>query len=86
MKVKIHNIDNNAVGELDLADSVFAVTPRRDILFRMVMWQQAKARAGTHKAKTIADISGTTRKPHAQRAPAMHVRAAVVRRNSARAR
>ncbi|QQR68738.1 MAG: 50S ribosomal protein L4 [Alphaproteobacteria bacterium] len=67
MKVKIHNIDNNAVGELDLADSVFAVTPRRDILFRMVMWQQAKARAGTHKAKTIADISGTTRKPHAQK-------------------
>jgi large subunit ribosomal protein L4 len=33
----------------------------------MVNWQLAKRRAGTHKTKTIGDISGTTKKPFKQK-------------------
>ena len=40
---------------------------RRDILARVVNWQLAKRRAGTHKAKGISDISGTTKKPYKQK-------------------
>jgi len=32
-----------------------------------VNWQLAKRRAGTHKAKGISDISGTTKKPYRQK-------------------
>jgi len=40
---------------------------RRDILARMVNWQRAKRRAGTHKTKTVSEIRGTTAKPFRQK-------------------
>jgi large subunit ribosomal protein L4 len=40
---------------------------RGDILARVVNWQLAKRRAGTHKTKGISDISGTTKKPYKQK-------------------
>jgi large subunit ribosomal protein L4 len=40
---------------------------RPDILHRMVNWQLAKRRQGTHKTKGISDISGTTKKPYRQK-------------------
>ena len=43
------------------------VTPRRDIMARVVHWQLAKRRAGTHKTKLIGDIAGTTKKPWNQK-------------------
>ena len=67
MKATVKNLENKEVGTIDLLDDVFGVKPRRDILTRMVNYQLAKRRAGTHKTKTIADISGTTKKPWAQK-------------------
>jgi len=67
MKAKVINIDNKEVGTIELLDAVFGVEPRRDILARMVNWQLAKRRAGTHKTKEIGDIAGTTKKPHSQK-------------------
>lgn len=67
MKTAIVNLDNKKVGEIDLADEVFGVELRRDILTRTVNWQLAKRRAGTHKAKIISEISGTTKKPWSQK-------------------
>jgi len=67
MKVKIKNLDAKDVGEIDLADEVFGVKPRADLLARVVNWQLSKRRAGTHKTKGISDISGTTKKPFAQK-------------------
>jgi large subunit ribosomal protein L4 len=46
---------------------VFGLPVRRDILARVVNWQLAKRRAGTHKTKGISDISGTTKKPYKQK-------------------
>ena len=67
MKLKIRDLDNNEVGDIDLADEVFGLPVRNDILARVVNWQLAKRRAGTHKAKGISDISGTTKKPYKQK-------------------
>ncbi|MEJ0062524.1 MAG: 50S ribosomal protein L4 [Alphaproteobacteria bacterium] len=67
MKATVVNLDNKKVGEVDLLDAVFGVEERSDVLARAVYWQQAKKRAGTHKTKGISEISGTTRKPWAQK-------------------
>ena len=67
MKLSVRNLDNQEVGDIELADAVFGVPVRRDILARVVNWQLATRRAGTHKAKGISDISGTTAKPYKQK-------------------
>ena len=71
MKIKITDIDNKAQGEIDLADDVFqdifGRPIRKDILARAVNWQLAKRRSGNHKTKEIGDVSGTTKKPYAQK-------------------
>ena len=67
MRTSVRNLDNQEVGDIDLADEVFGLPVRGDILARVVNWQLAKRRAGTHKAKGISDISGTTKKPWKQK-------------------
>lgn len=67
MKLPVTTLDNKKSGDIEVADSVFAVEPRRDILARVVNWQLAKRRAGTHATKTISQVSGTTKKPFRQK-------------------
>jgi large subunit ribosomal protein L4 len=67
MKINVVTLENKAAGELELSDAVFGLTPRGDILQRVVEWQRAKARAGTHKTKTRAEVSGTGKKPFKQK-------------------
>ncbi|AWJ90946.1 50S ribosomal protein L4 [Azospirillum baldaniorum] len=67
MKATIKNLNNETVGEIELADEIFGLPSRTDILARMVNWQLAKRRAGTHKTKTISEISGTGKKPYRQK-------------------
>jgi large subunit ribosomal protein L4 len=67
MKLAITDLDNKEVGSIDLAEEVFGLPVRRDILARMVNWQLAKRRAGTHKTKGISEIQGTTKKPWRQK-------------------
>jgi large subunit ribosomal protein L4 len=62
MKCPITTLENKTAGEIDLDDAVFGVSLRKDILARMVNWQLAKRRAGTHKVKTRGEVSGSTRK------------------------
>lgn len=67
MKLPVKNLANEAVGEIDLDDSVFAVPVREDLIFRAVNWQLAKRRSGNHKTKGISEIQGTTKKPYKQK-------------------
>ncbi len=67
MKATIKNLNNETVGEIELADEVFGLPSRTDILARMVNWQLAKRRAGNHKTKGISEISGTNKKPYRQK-------------------
>ncbi len=67
MKLTVRNIDNEEVGDIELADEIFGLPIRRDILARVVNWQLARRRAGTHKAKGISETQGTTKKPYKQK-------------------
>lgn len=59
--------DGDTVGEIDLDEAVFGIEPRRDILARVVNWQLARRRAGTHSTRRIGEIRGTTAKPWRQK-------------------
>jgi large subunit ribosomal protein L4 len=67
MKCKVLDLDKKAVGEIELADTIFAVPVRGDILARVINWQLAKRRSGNHKTKGISEIQGTTKKPWNQK-------------------
>lgn len=67
MKCKVISLDNKSAGSIELDDEVFGLPVRKDILQRMVNWQLAKRRAGTHKTKGLSEIRGSTRKPYRQK-------------------
>lgn len=67
MQLNIINFDGKAVGKIDLQDSIFGLTPRADILHRVVTWQRAKSRAGTHAVKTVSDVQGSGKKAFKQK-------------------
>jgi len=67
MKVAVKSLDNKKVGDIDLPESIFGMKVRTDVLHRMVNWQLAKRRSGNHKTKMVGEISGTGKKPHAQK-------------------
>jgi large subunit ribosomal protein L4 len=62
MKSKILNLDNNAAGDFELNDAIFGLEPRQDLIQRVVVWQLAKRRAGTHKVLTRAEVNRTKHK------------------------
>jgi len=67
MQLNVVNLNAETVGTVELADSVFGVEVRRDILARMVNYQLSKRRSGNHKTKQIWEVSGTTKKPYNQK-------------------
>lgn len=67
MKLDVISLDNQNTGSIDLAEDVFGLAVRRDLLTRMVNWQLCKRRAGTHKTKGVSEIRGTTKKPYKQK-------------------
>ena len=67
MQIEIRTLDNATAGTIDLPEEIFATKPRRDVMARVVHWQQAKRRAGTHQAKGMGDVQGTTKKPYKQK-------------------
>jgi len=67
MQINITTLDNGSAGSVELADEIFGIAPRADIMARVVHWQQSRRRAGTHKTKGLSEVSGTTKKPYRQK-------------------
>lgn len=67
MQIDIINFDGKSVGKAELQDSIFGIEPRADILHRVVTWQRAKSRAGTHAVKTVSDVEGSGKKAFKQK-------------------
>src|SRR6478752_9464871 len=67
MQIDITTLDKTTAGSADLPDEIFGTTPRPDIMARVVHWQLAKRRSGTHKTKGMSEVSGTTKKPYKQK-------------------
>jgi large subunit ribosomal protein L4 len=62
MKADVTTLEAKKAGSIELADTVFGLEPRADILHRMVTYQLAKRREGNRRIKTRGEIQGTTRK------------------------
>lgn len=67
MQVNVITLDNAPAGSAELPEELFGAAPRADIMARVVHWQLAKRRAGTHKAKGMGEVQGTTKKPYRQK-------------------
>ncbi|MHB1301927.1 MAG: 50S ribosomal protein L4 [Acidiphilium sp.] len=67
MQIDIITLDAGNSGTAELPDEYFAAKPRPDIMARVIHWQLAKRRAGTHKVKGMGEVQGTTKKPYRQK-------------------
>jgi len=62
MKVKVQTLGADAAGEIELADDVFGLEPRADILHRVVTWQLEKRRGTARGTRERADVARTGKK------------------------
>jgi large subunit ribosomal protein L4 len=67
VQISVTSYDGQDAGSIELADEIFGLEPRQDLIFRMIRWQLAKRRAGTHAVKNRADIARTGKKLHKQK-------------------
>lgn len=67
MDIKVTTLDGKASGKVSVSDEIFGLTPRPDILARMVRYQLAKRRAGTHAVQNRSDVSRTGAKMYKQK-------------------
>ena len=59
MKLDVLKLDGSKAGSVELDDAIFGLAPRADILHRVVRYQLAKRRAGTHDTQNRGDVSRT---------------------------
>ncbi len=62
MKIDITSLNGENAGSIDLDDAIFGLAPRVDLIARMVRYQLAKRRAGTHQTLGRSDIARTGKK------------------------
>ena len=67
MKADLVSLKNQVVGEVSLSEAIFGLEAREDIVKRVIDWQRAKARSGTHSVKTVGEVSGSNKKPFKQK-------------------
>ncbi|HEY4775142.1 MAG TPA: 50S ribosomal protein L4 [Xanthobacteraceae bacterium] len=67
MEIAVTTLDGEAAGSVTLADEIFGLEPRPDLLQRCVVWQLAKRQSGTHDVKNRAEIWRTGKKIYRQK-------------------
>ena len=67
MKLDVLDLTGKKVGDVKLADSVFACEVNEQAIFDAVLRQQSSLRQGTHAVKGRSDVSGGGRKPFRQK-------------------
>ena len=67
MKLDVIKLDAGKSGSIELADDIFGLEPRADILHRVVRWQRARMQAGTHSTLGRSDVSYSTKKIYRQK-------------------
>jgi large subunit ribosomal protein L4 len=60
--VDVKNLEGKTVGQVELADAVFAARVNPHVLHETVRWYLAAQRAGTHKTKGRGEVEGSGRK------------------------
>jgi large subunit ribosomal protein L4 len=67
VKIDVTSLDGASAGSIELDDAIFGLEPREDLIARMIRYQLAKRRAGTHAVKNRADIWRTGKKMYKQK-------------------
>lgn len=67
MKATIKNLKNESVGEIDLADEIFAQPVNEGLLYDVLKAQLASKRQGSSAAKNRAAVAGTRKKVYKQK-------------------
>lgn len=62
MKAQVTTLDGSGAGDIELADAIFGLEPRQDLIHRMVRYQLLKRMAGTHHAQDRSEVSVTGKK------------------------
>ena len=62
MKIKVQTMDAKASGDIELADDIFGLEARADILHRVVTWQLEKRRATARPTRERSDVARTGKK------------------------
>ncbi len=63
----VYDAQKEKVGEITVDDAVFGVEPKIGVIHEVVVWQQAKKRAGTASTKRRGEVSGGGKKPWRQK-------------------
>ena len=66
-KVDLLNIEGKKVGDIELADSIFAVEVNTDVMHEVVVNYLANQRQGTGSTKTRSEVTGGGKKPWKQK-------------------
>ena len=67
MKANVTTLEAKSAGQVELADSIFGLEPRRDLLQRMIRYQLLKRMAGTHHAQDRSEVTVTGKKMYKQK-------------------
>ena len=67
MLTKVYNMSGEQVGEIELSEAVFGITPNESVVHDVVKNHLANKRQGTQSALTRAEVSGGGRKPWRQK-------------------
>lgn len=59
MEIEVKTLDGKKSGKVSVSDAIFGLEPREDIIQRMVRYQRAKARQGTHQTQGRSDVDRT---------------------------
>jgi large subunit ribosomal protein L4 len=62
MKLTVQTLDAKKSGDIDLADDIFGLEARADILHRVVTWQLEKRRATARPTRERSDVARTGKK------------------------
>jgi len=65
--VDVFNLNREVTGRIELSDAIFGVPVKPHVMHEVVLYQLAKRRAGTAKAKGRSEISGGGKKPWRQK-------------------
>lgn len=66
-KVDLLNIEGKKVGDIELADSIFAIDVNEDVMHEVVVNYLANQRQGTASTKTRSEVTGGGKKPWKQK-------------------
>ena len=67
LKTNVYDMSGKLVGEIELSEAVFGVTPNEAVVHDVVKNHLANKRQGTQSALTRAEVSGGGRKPWRQK-------------------